>query len=91
MARHEVEKLTEQYSRMISEYQQSVERVMPYCGEREALRRAEDKADCRARRRERERELEQKLRDYDLSVGTMKHRLLQINCSSSKLRMKSSN
>ena len=57
MARREVEKLTEQYSRMISEYQQSVERVMPYCGEREALRRAEDKADCRARtERERERE-----------------------------------
>ena len=52
-----MEKLTEQYSRMISEYQQSVERVMPYCGEREALRRAEDKADCRARtERERERE-----------------------------------
>ena len=68
-----MEKLTEQYSRMISEYQQSVERVMPYCGEREALRRAEDKADCRARtererERERERELEQKLRDYDLSI-----------------------
>ena len=47
---------------MISEYQQSVERVTAYCGEREALRRAEDKAGCRAR------ELEQKLRDYDLSI-----------------------
>ena len=62
MARREVEKLTEQHSRMISEYQQSVERVTAYCGEREALRRAEDKAGCRAR------ELEQKLRDYDLSI-----------------------
>ena len=43
VARHEVEKLTEQHSRMIPEYQQSVERVMAYCSEREALRRAEDK------------------------------------------------
>ena len=42
MARREMEKLTEQHSRMISEYQQSVERVMAYCGEREALRRAEE-------------------------------------------------
>ena len=68
MARREVEKLTEQHSRMISEYQQSVERVMAYCGEREALRQAEDKAGCRARRTEREKELEQKLRDCDLSI-----------------------
>ena len=62
VARHEVEKLTEQHSRMIPEYQQSVERVMAYCGEREALRRAEeDKLRWVAEQEGRERELEQKL------------------------------